>query len=290
MFSQSPLLHNQCHKRPFTVVSKLPRSPGAQFSVAASQEREPLPDKNRRSALAMTLLGGLCLGIDARRAIGDEAPTPIYFGNGCFWGRQKDFVDAEKSLGRKPDQISSVAGYAGGVGEGEGPVCYYYGKRDTVYEGLGHAEVVQLDLTSNAEKEMETFATTYFKQFQKTRQGMQRLDPQDAGPGYRNVIGLPGGVDSPLFKVLQKCNVNGMNLVAGEGNKPGHLVEGDKVNTVYILDSNLVGFHQAEQYHQFHNGIGVPFGPEYTKKQKQIAQRNKRIGPTGCPEIGGLFG
>jgi len=32
---------------------------------------------------------------------------------------------------------------------------------------------------------------------------MQRLDPQDAGPGYRNVIGLPGGVDSPLFKVLQ---------------------------------------------------------------------------------------
>jgi hypothetical protein len=28
-------------------------------------------------------------------------------------------------------------------------------------------------------------------------------DPQDAGPGYRNVIGLPGGVNSPLFKILQ---------------------------------------------------------------------------------------
>jgi len=28
-------------------------------------------------------------------------------------------------------------------------------------------------------------------------------DPQDAGPGYRNVVGLPGGVKSPLFKVLK---------------------------------------------------------------------------------------
>lgn len=35
------------------------------------------------------------------------------------------------------------------------------------------------------------------------RQGMQRLDPQDAGPAYRNVIGLPGGVRSPLFKILE---------------------------------------------------------------------------------------
>lgn len=28
-------------------------------------------------------------------------------------------------------------------------------------------------------------------------------DPQDAGPGYRNVIGIPGGINSPLFRVLQ---------------------------------------------------------------------------------------
>ncbi len=43
----------------------------------------------------------------------------------------------------------------------------------------------------------------YFSQFRKTPFGMLRLDPQDAGPGYRNVIGIPGGVHSPLFKVLQ---------------------------------------------------------------------------------------
>jgi hypothetical protein len=39
--------------------------------------------------------------------------------------------------------------------------------------------------------------------------GMQRLDPQDSGPGYRNMIGLPGGMDSPLMKVIEEENVNG---------------------------------------------------------------------------------
>jgi hypothetical protein len=46
------------------------------------------------------------------------------------------------------------------------------------------------------------FADTYFSQFQRLRNGkMQRLDPQDFGAGYRNVVGIPGGVGSPLFKV-----------------------------------------------------------------------------------------
>ena len=116
---------------------------------------------------------------------------------------------------------------------------------------------------------------------------------------------------------LQKQNIHGMKLVAGEGNVPGQPKEDDRIGVIYILvsafslcficlhlqspsdlmpdliwmqDSNQAPFHLAEQYHQFHNGIGVPFGPEYTKRQKQLAQRLRRIGPTGCPEIGGLFG
>jgi hypothetical protein len=32
------------------------------------------------------------------------------------------------------------------------------------------------------------------------------------------VIGLPGGVDSPLFKILQEENVYGMQLLPGSGN------------------------------------------------------------------------
>ena len=45
----------------------------------------------------------------------------------------------------------------------------------------------------------------YFSQFRRTPFGMLRLDPQDAGPGYRNIVGIPGGVHSALFKVLQAC-------------------------------------------------------------------------------------
>lgn len=47
------------------------------------------------------------------------APTPIYFGNGCFWGRQKDYIDAEKAMGRPKTDLSAVVGYAGGQKKGE---------------------------------------------------------------------------------------------------------------------------------------------------------------------------
>ena len=36
---------------------------------------------------------------------------------------------------------------------------------------------------------------------------------------------------------MQEKNVNGMQLVAGDGNSPGNLQEGDQVNIVYILVS-----------------------------------------------------
>lgn len=38
-------------------------------------------------------------------------------------------------------------------------MCYYYGPQSTVYEELGHAEVVQVQLDPDkAQKEMEKFA------------------------------------------------------------------------------------------------------------------------------------
>ena len=38
--------------------------------------------------------------------------------------------------------------------------------------------------------------------------------------------------------------------------RSGSPLEGDEFNTVWILDSNQLGFNRAEQYHQFHNGLG----------------------------------
>ena len=54
-------------------------------------------------------------------------------------------------------------------------------------------------------------------------------------------------------------------------------------------DSEKLPFHLAEQYHQFHNGIGHAFPPEYTQDQKAALEAAGRIHSTGCPEGGGWF-
>ena len=210
-------------------------------------------------------------------------------GTGAFWGRQHTFYEAELSLGRTDDTITSVVGYGGGasVREGDKPVCYYYGAADTVYERLGHAEVVAVD-AANA-SELKPLADAYFASFQKIPGlGMQRVDPQDAGPGYRNCIALPGGIDSPLFKVIEEANVHGMKLVPGSGNvmapkaKP---TETDVINSVWIYDSAKLPFYPAEVYHQFHDGLGYKFPVAYTRGVKANALERGLIAPTGCPEM-----
>uniref|UniRef100_A0A383W0J3 peptide-methionine (S)-S-oxide reductase n=1 Tax=Tetradesmus obliquus TaxID=3088 RepID=A0A383W0J3_TETOB len=232
---------------------------------------------------------------DAAATTGSAAVPTAYFGNGCFWGRQKDFVDTELRLGRtSPADISALVGYAGGKATGpDGKVCYYYnGDPRTIYERLGHAEVVQVALSQqqqDAQQEFQAFAETYFKQFQQAPRGrgMMRLDPQDAGPGYRNVVGLPGGVSSPYYKLLQAANVNGMELREGKGNvyERGQPVEGDEINVVWVVDSDELPFYRAEVYHQFHNGLGKAFSPAYTRDLKQAVLSTGKIAPTGCLEV-----
>ena len=52
-----------------------------------------------------------------------------------------------------------------------------------------------------------------------------------------------------------------------------------------LQDSDKLPFHQAEVYHQFHNGIGKPFPSWYTKDLKSAVQDAGRISSTGCPEL-----
>eukprot|EP00889_Picochlorum_renovo_P004056 jgi/Picre1/31086/NNA_006441.t1 len=194
-------------------------------------------------------------------ALAESSIEPVYFGNGCFWGRQYDFVKAENEMGRDGNEISAVVGYAGGrKASPSNKVCYYYTpEADTVYEKLGHAEVVKVELRGESKED----------QFR------------------RNVIGIPGGVQSDLFKILQEENVNKMDLKQGRGNEYtsfGRASEGDELNTVWVIDSNEFPFYQAEVYHQFHNGLGKRFPTEYTKDLKEAAMSNKLIQETGCPE------
>lgn len=77
---------------------------------------------------------------------------------------------------------------------------------------------------------------------------MPRTNPYTfcPGPGYRNVVGLPGGVASPYFKVLQEANVNHMELREGQGNiyERGQPKEGDEINMVWVVDSDKLPFYR----------------------------------------------
>jgi hypothetical protein len=133
--------------------------------------------------------------------------------------------------------------------------------------------------TTDPEASFAAFAGEYFSQFVATSEGMSRKDPQDKGPGYRPVVGIPGGVDGALFPLLQAANVHGMQLVPGTGDG-----DGDRVNQVHVYDSGAFPFHQAEVYHQFHNGIGFEtFPAEYTEDLKRELFLAGALQQTGCP-------
>ena len=278
----------------------------------ATTTKRQKPTKSRRHSLVALTAGAFALSNAAFRVqsstaaaifggssvVGsnyddDDGMTYVYFGNGCFWGRQHEFVALEKDVLHRSDvEVKSLAGYAGGKRGGGGKnrdtVCYYYGSSDTVYERLGHAEVVQVAYAD--EEEFKKFCEVYFRNFNKTPFGMQRVDPQDAGPGYRNVVGIPGGIDNEkLMKQMKSANANDMKLVRGEGNEfdaRGKPTENDQINVVWIVDSEKLPFYPAEMYHQFHDGLGYKFPESYTVDLKRTAAKSGSIGPVpGCPEM-----
>ena len=64
----------------------------------------------------------------------------------------------------------------------------------------------------------------------------ERMDPQDGGPDYRNMVGIPGGVNGDLYAVLVARNVHSMPLVEGVG---GHVTNGDTLDesTVFLTSA-----------------------------------------------------
>lgn len=97
--------------------------------------------------------------------------------------------------------MTALAGYAGGLKTDSDPVvksnkdrvCYHNPLMQADYGQLGHAEVVGLKIPSNKYKE---FAKEYIKLFDKKG---DRPDKGDRGAEYRSLVGLPGGVKSPLM-------------------------------------------------------------------------------------------
>ena len=85
----------------------------------------------------------------------------VYFGVGCFWHVQHEFVQAEQNiLGRDIKEVTSAAGYAGSTKLGKdsrdptskGIVCYHNLLGEGDYGKLGHGEVVGMKIPESKGK------------------------------------------------------------------------------------------------------------------------------------------
>jgi len=218
-----------------------------------------------------------------------ESDVDVYFGIGCFWHVQHEFIEAERAiLGRADDQLTALAGFAGGSRVGKnanrpdqkgGLVCYHNMQGVADYGKLGHGEVVGMHLPPS---KVAAFADVYFGLFGKDG---DRPDKGDRGPEYRSLLGMPGGTASPLYAAVAEAAERrgvGLTLSAGGGDDPDTL--GKK--NVWVMDSTKFPFYQAEVYHQYHDGFmpGEDYPKAYNNMQTSQYQAG-RLNPTGCPDV-----
>lgn len=211
---------------------------------------------------------------------------PVYFGAGCYWHTNYDMfmVESKPPFSRKGAYITSHVGYGGGPKPGAGGlVCYHGGPQGTLYEDLHFAESTEVILdASQATVQFKALLAEYFKEFQAVRNGKKlRQDPQDAGPPYRNNIGIPGGYRGSLFPLIKAAVPLGLTLVEGKGAS-----DTNDEYQVYIYDTAKFKFYRGEQYHQFHPNVvlGRYVPDSYTVDLKKVQAEAGLIKPTGCPD------
>mmetsp|Transcript_7430 Transcript_7430/g.10087 ORF Transcript_7430/g.10087 Transcript_7430/m.10087 type:complete len:266 (-) Transcript_7430:179-976(-) len=237
-------------------------------------------NNNRRAFLAnaqKSIIGGAAASLFPGRSLAAENEEDVYFGVGCFWHIQHEFVEAErKLLGRSDEQLTSRTGYAGGTkADKEGRVCYHNFQGVADYGKLGHGEVVGMRIPTSS---IGDFAKEYFSYFSSKG---ERVDPMDRGGEYRSLLGLPGGDKHPMYpEVEAAATAKGMKLELGKGNDPDTF--GKKL--IYVYDSKKYPFYQAEVYHQFHDDFQSPaYGKKYNSLAK-LAFDDGRLKITGCPD------
>lgn len=238
---------------------------------------------SRRTIMAglLTAALGTATTTSAATAATTAPTTPqesVYFGVGCFWHIQHEFIEGERTLlGRTDQELSAATGYAGGKAAGsEGRVCYHNMRSIADYGKLGHGEVVGMDLPTD---KIVEFAALYFSLF-NPKTG-DRVDPGDKGGEYRSLIGLPGGTQHPVYPMLQATAAKaGFKLEAGKGNDPDTLHQ----KLVYVYDTAAFPFYQAEVYHQYHDDFQSPaYGKAYNSLA-DLAFDDGRLKMTGCPD------
>lgn len=214
----------------------------------------------------------------------EEQLIDVYFGCGCFWHVQHEFVEAERRiLNRSDDMLTARAGYAGGkAGSLDGKVCYHNSRRISDYGPLGHAEVVSLRIPPSSYKE---FALEYTKLFDKN--GFRPDQAGDRGSEYRNLVGFPGGAGKSggddnvyLEQLVEASKENGDKLAFAEGVGD----DPDRRALVFVMNTERYPSYVAEQYHQFHDGfaLGEGYPQTYNDIARKLAKGGK-LGESACP-------
>lgn len=238
---------------------------------------------SRRQILQHSIIAATSLVAPKPSLGAEDEEIEVYFGCGCFWHVQHEFVEAERTiLGRSDDALTARSGYAGGTaGAKNGKVCYHNAGKISDYGSLGHAEVVKLNIPPSA---FPDFAKEYLKLFSKD--GFRPDQFQDRGGEYRNLVGIPGGVNSPLCKQLVDVSVNNgdkLDFAKGKGD------DGDARGLAFVMDTAKFPFYVAEQYHQFHDGFNL--NENYPSRYNDLAKTLAKAGTLGeskCPN--GLLG
>ena len=273
---------------------------GALLSLQCSAYSAPKPflagptkdtTVSRRNVVSTILSGAFTMASaskveaasDSLLVVGEEEEMiDVYFGCGCFWHVQHEFVEAEKKILNRKDSstITARTGYAGGLKSSD-RVCYHNAQKIGDYGSLGHAEVVAMRIPPSS---FEEFAIEYFKLFND--KGERPDQNGDRGPEYRNLIGIPGGAKSPYAKqVVSASQAVGdkLDFAVGKGN------DADARAVSFIMDTQKFPFFVAEQYHQFHDGFNLNenYPNSYNSLASKLAADGKLEAST-CPN--GLLG
>merc|ERR1712048_1246092 len=112
---------------------------------------------------------------------------------------------------------------------------------------------------------------------------MGRPDYFDRGAGYRAMIGFPGGSDNAeIMSLVRSANRNKMTVVPGVGADEDTLL----TNRVYIMDSDVFPFAQAEVCMQFYDpsSQGFVFNESYLALRPVLEEKGRLV-KTTCPHV-----
>mmetsp|Transcript_73206 Transcript_73206/g.136802 ORF Transcript_73206/g.136802 Transcript_73206/m.136802 type:complete len:287 (+) Transcript_73206:33-893(+) len=231
----------------------LPNRPRQQTQLAAE-----VAHASARVRIVAALGAAVALPLSAPEARAEDDEVELYVGAGDFRRLQHDLVIKEASaLGRRGLDITSVTGYAGSnkVAKGD-KLCG--GDADK----FGHAKVVQLTIPQAS---LQDFVELFLELVSKRDQSRN----VDKGQFGRPVIGLEGGLNSPLMSTLEKASKGRYSFEPGQGADPDV-----PVGKVYVYDSRKFRFRPAELSNQFAN---VP-QESYTSDYFQLNQVQSFIG------------